>query len=486
MLAGVLLALCLLAIEWSRADRRQLALRSALGLVAAAALTLLALTAGPDPAPHTAPPLARTIEGLDAPTEAEVGAAIAVSGRVTLAPPDSAWVRLSDPSGVVDSALLSNARPAFSLLARPRAEGGVVYRVTVGGAGAEAAESVGVAVRAARPPTVLVLDGSPSFETAYLKRWLSSRGATLALRTAVTTGRSRVERINGAPDAEGALTAGMLQRFDLAIVDSAALGSLAPAEAAALLAAVRDDGMGLLLAGTHSSAPPFSRFWLQPPDSAAVLDHRVTRPTWTGISHRSRAGIEVAPTPLRPRAGLEPLLRDERGAWLGAAEPLGAGRVAMSLVRTPSRWRLEGDDDLFAGYWSLLFAAVARDTATEIRIEGGRPLAGRRVDLSLLTPSSAPTLALVGTDGATTPIALARDPFEPRRWRGSFWPRGAGWQMLRLADRSVPLLVEAAPATLRSDAQPRDRPRAVTILAFVALVAALTALWVESRRRIGR
>ncbi len=488
MLVGVALALVLSAIEWWRADRANLPLRLALVCVAAAAIAFLAATEGrptagqgPNASTEGRATGATFIE-LDAPTEVAIGEALPVRGRVTLGATDSAWVRLHDPAGVVDSARIAGAAGEFTLSARPRAEGALLYRVTIESRGGEVTESLGVAVRTARPPTLLILDGSPSFETAYLKRWLESRGGALTVRTTLTRDRSRIERVNGAPDASGGVTPALLSRVDAVVIDSAALVRLTGTEAGALRDAITRDGLGVLLTLSTAATPLFAGFQTPPPDSAA-LEHRLARVLWSGMPRRAKTAVEVAPLPLRHRAGLAPLMEDESGAWLGAAQNLGEGRLAVSLVRTPSRWQLEGEDDLFASYWSLLLGAVARDTATEVRIEGGTPRADGRMELSLLTGSARPELSAVAPGGAVTPIALARDPFDGRRWRGSFWPSEAGWHTLRLAERTVPFLVLPARPEQSPARTGEDRPARSSIAAFLILLAALTILWAESRRR---
>ncbi len=489
ILAGLVLTLVLGAIEWRRADRANLPLRLMLVCVAAAAFAFLAATEGRATAARDG--RNATTEGratgatfieLDAPTEVAIGEALPVRGRVTLGASDSAWVRLQDPAGVVDSARIAGDAGEFTLTARPRAEGALLYRVTLASPGGEVTESLGVAVHAVRPPTLLILDGSPSFETAYLKRWLEARGASLTVRTTLTRDRSRIERVNGAPDAAGRITAALLSRVDAVVIDSAALVKMPGAEARQLLDAVTSDGLGVLLTGTTAATPLFSGFTTVPPDSAA-LEHRLARVSWSGMPRRAKTAVEVAPAPLRHRAGLVPLMEDETGAWLGAAQNLGEGRLAVSLVRTPSRWRLEGEDDLFASYWSLLLGAVARDTATEVRIEGGTPRADGRMEISLLTGSARPELSAVAPGGAVTPVALARDPFDSRRWRGSFWPSEAGWHTLRLAERTVPFLVLPARPEQSPARAAEDRPARSSIAAFLILLAALTILWAESRRR---
>ncbi len=479
----------LAVIEWRRADRANRTLRLLLVVVAVLALVLLARLATSREAGAAAATDQAPLAALDLPDEVTLGEPIPVRGRARV--PDSGWVILESPDGGRDSSLVSAAAPWFQLAARPRASGGAVYRLALRGSSGDVfADSFGVSVRPDRPPTLLVLDGSPSFETAYLKRWLAARGGRLTVRTAFTRGRNRMERLNGAPAADGPLTPALLGGFDAVLADSAALAALSPAERRALTDAIEGDGLGLLLTSGTPTAVLFVAFAPFVVDSSRAGDHdeaRTSRLTWPHIPRRSRTGIEVAGTTLRPRPGLSPLVSDQAGGWLAARRNAGAGRVAVTLVRTPSRWVLEGEQDLFAGYWDRLISAVARDTATRASIEGGAaPRVDRRLQVSLIASAPPEAVSIAAPDGTLEPIALARDPVETRRWTGAWWPREAGWHALRLGARELPFLVLEAPAAAVTETPGAPPSQWLQVVAFLVLLAALTGLWLESRRRLGR
>ncbi|MDX2121668.1 MAG: hypothetical protein SF070_11515 [Gemmatimonadota bacterium] len=493
-LAWILVALgaALAAIEWWRADRANRGLRIVLGALALIALALLARLATPQEAGAAAATDPGPLTALDLPDEVGLGEPIPVRGRATV--PDSGWVILEGPDGNRDSAVVNAATPWFQLAARSRAAGGAVYRLSLRAASGEVfADSFGISVRPDRPPTLLVLDGSPSFETAYLKRWLAARGGRLTVRTTFTRGRDRIERLNGAPAADGPLTPAMLGGFDAVLADSAALSALSPAERRALTDAIEADGLGLLLtSGTPSTITlaVFAVLAVDSPGGGAADEARTARLTWPHIPRRSRTGIEVAGTILRPRPGLAPLITDHAGGWLAARRNAGAGRVAVTLVRTPSRWALEGEQDLFAGYWDRLISAVARDTATRASIEGGAaPRVDHRAAVTLIATARPEAVSVAAPDGTLEPIALARDPVETRRWTGAYWPRQAGWHALRFGAREVPFLVLEPPPGAEGGrgvptAPPTDWRLQVAI--FSLLIGALSGLWLESRRRLGK
>jgi hypothetical protein len=489
---AVALGGALLAIEWRRADRANRPLRITLVSVAVLALAVLARRSTPeDPGTATEPELP-ALGALDLPDEVSLGSPLPVRGKAAV--PDSGWVILEAPDGSRDSARVTAAAPWFQLEARPRAAGGAVYRLFVQTAdGAVLADSFGISVRPDRPPTLLVLDGSPSFETAYLKRWLATRGGQLTVRTTFTRDRSRIERLNGAPAADGPLTPALLGGFDAILADSAALAALSPAERRALTDAIETDGLGLLLtSGTPTAVHfvPFAPFVVDSSRSGAQDEARTARLTWPHIPHRSRTGIEVAGTTLRPRAALSPLIFDHTGGWLAARRNAGAGRIAVTLVRSPSRWVLEEEHELFAGYWDRLISAVARDTATRASIEGGAaPRADRRLQVELIASARPEAVSIVAPDGSREPLALARDPVDTRRWTGGYWPRVAGWHTLRLGARELSFLVLEPPSTTADGSgqahnlPPKQWP---PVVVFGLLLASLAGLWLESRRRLGR
>jgi len=466
------------------------------------------------------------ITQLDPPAEVGVGERMLVRGAVTLAGADTAWVILEDPAGPRDSMRLSGVDLAFAVSDRPRAPGAIPYRLRVRAAGLpELSETLGVAVREVQLPAVLILDGSPSFETGYLKRWLGERGARVTVRTAISRGRYRTERLNDSVGAVGLLTTGLLARYQAVLADGSSLAGLAPPERAALEQQVREKGLGLLVTAdgpalvARGTCGLLNGFSLEPIAAGVAAagdkgDRRVARPVLREAPRQSRTGIEVEATSIRP-AGIEPIVNDEVGRMAAGWRKAGSGRVALTLLRTPSRWILEGESDLFASYWHAMLRAVARDTTTRAFIGADGPLrADHPVVLTMETPGVSQTslstrnaehgttvTSVVSPLGQVDTVPLAQDPFDPARWTGRYWPRSAGWHRLQFAGgRSIPFRVSAPSewigleATARLAATTPRVARAVTgsaprdlarvwlgPLAFAALVLALSWLWAEAR-----
>lgn len=490
----VLLGALLAVLEWRRRDRTDLGFRLAAAIVTALALAELAR---PGPPLDDRSALPRSGDGLlrdvEVPTEVGVGEPMVVQGTAGLASGDSAWVVLEDPTQPRDSVRVAGPAGGFELADRPRAVGGVEYRLRLEQSGLIlAAGTFGIAVRDPAPPAVLLLDASPNFETNYLKRWLSERGGRVTVRTAISRSRFRTEQLNGSSGNPARLTPGLLDGYDALLLDAGALDALDAGERRALRQAIENRGLGLLITADApraiSAGEPLLR-GIQA-ESNSKPERRAARLTWPGAPRRSRGGIEVEGLTLKLTRGVEPLIQDESGRVLAAGWQAGSGRIAVTLVRTPSRWQLDGDAGLFSAYWSRLLSAVARDTVTRAGIrEAGQLAVDRPATIELLSAGPRPVVTVVAPDSAIDTLALARDPFEPRRLSGRYWPRVAGWHAIRLASRDIPFRVANTPddgpasqgaQTAETTADWRRQ------VAFALLLLSLTTLWAESRRRVGR
>lgn len=455
-------------------------------------------------------PLPHGIVSLEVPTEIGLGERLIIRGQLNLSGRDSTWVLLDDPSGPRDSILVGGTSPRFQLADWPRAATAAEYRVRVR-AGSEtlSIDTLGIAVRETRPPTVLVLDGSPSFESTFLKRWLAGRGGSVTVRTTISRDRYRVERVGPQGPQISQMTQigpAVLAGFDAVLMDGTALKSLSASEASALGMAVAREGLGLLVTGEVRKGSESTLLRGLIGADAGEEDWSV-KPQWTDAPRKSTVAILAEPVQLS--AGSHVLVRDVQGRSLAATQSGGNGRVGVTLLRTPSRWQLEGEGDLYGSYWQLLLSAVARDTVTRVAISSD---GARRVDepltITLTVPSISvdakrwPLVTISGSAGQLDTVPFARDPVDMRLWRSTWWPTRAGWHTLHLAGgRSVPFRVNQANEWIVLDASARrlasaarlgregqiiERPVArvpVQLLLFLAIVGLLTWLWIEPRTR---
>jgi hypothetical protein len=326
-------------------------------------------------------------------------------------------VSLVAPDGSAYSVRAGDAG-SFTLRLRPRARGFTRFLLR----SAAGTDTIGVQVVPPRPLRLLVLQGAPDYESSRLRDWVSRRGGSVAMRTRISAGRRRTEGINTGGALPERITATLLRQFDIAAIDAASLRALSPAERVALDMAVRDEGLGLLV---DPESPPFGA-------SAGPAGAR---------SGRIRLGAGLAPAvtlspaalqgrSMVPGAARSVLFRDEAGNAVAEWRPVGAGRVATTLVQNPSRWTLGGDGELFDRYWAGLLGALARPGPGWAVSGGGISRPGEPVRLErqgTVTGQGAVIgqAIVLRPDGAADTVALDPGP-DSTSWAGVYWPHVAG------------------------------------------------------------
>ena len=395
---------------------------------------------------------APTITFVHAPRELAVGQPLRLQGRIAgLAEGEQGTVRLVGPDGgKAEIAIAGNrAEQTFEIVAPgPQSAGQFLWRVTAQrGDGAETFvdEEIGIAVVRPTLPRVLVLESSPRLETAHLQRWFAEIGGTLVARTTVGQDRYRFASSSDPVVEFGAVDRELLGRFDIVVVDVEALDALAAAERDALGAAVRDEGIGVLV--RISSAEPISpaaqafvRIASERDESAQLDDAlRTARLQWRRLRAPLEHPVAVAPVRVQLNDRQQALVTDTQQRPIVAAGRYGQGQVALTIARDTWRWRLQDQSDVFAGYWSYLLGELAKPRdldAPQWAVENPRsnPLTvDQPVQLRLAGAAEPTTDVRATTAGAeSTALPLAEDPDEPNLWRTTFWPRKAGWHRVQL------------------------------------------------------
>ena len=352
-----------------------------------------------------------------------LGGRLVVRGSTTGVPAGT-LIELAGPQGIADTGRIARDS-TFVLGTRPRAAAHLRYalRISLGG-GRVVAETLGAAVVDRPPPSVLLLDRSPSFESRYLEDWLRDAGGSLAVRTEISRGRYRTRYLNRAAGDLSRLGAAALHSFDVVLLGTRTLAELPPGDRSALESAVRDGGLGVVL----RAEDPI-------PEGGGVLEgfslaasgsvDRVSRLAWAGDSGGGRP-VGLAPLALRGDAETRPLVTDSAGRPVAAWRRQGAGAVAVTLVTTPSRWRLGGEAERFASYWSVLLGAVSRPPGAQWEV-AGPAMVDRPLRLARLGPDTAAAAVVETPDGGRDSVFLAQDVIVPSRWEGSYWPRTSGW-----------------------------------------------------------
>ena len=376
------------------------------------------------------------------------GDELVVRGRVRDA---GGAVSLVAPDGSADS-MRAGGDGSFALGLRPRARGFTRFLLR----SAAATDTIGVQVVRPRPLRLLLLRSAPDYESSRLRDWISRRGGSVAMRTRISAGRRRTERVNTGTGLPERITAPLLRQFDIAAIDAASLRALSPAERSALDQVVREEGLGLLV---DPESPPFGASG----GPAGVRSGRIR--LGTGLA----PAVTLSPNGLRnrsagPDAAGAALIRDEAGNPVAEWRPRGMGRVATTMVRNPSRWTLGGERELFDRYWAALLGALARPDPAWAISGGGISRPGEPVRIRRQGEPIGRAIVLRPDGGADT---VALDPgADSTSSSGIYWPRSPGRH-----------LVPGSPDSASFDVAPAGAWSAVRAARRVDVTTAWAALY---------
>jgi hypothetical protein len=362
--------------------------------------------------------------------EVELGGSALVSG--SFAGEAGTLVTLGEPGLATDSAFIDEDG-SFAIRYRPNETGLRVLDLVAfaGDSALGSAGGIGISVIDPFRPAVLILEGSPTFETRHLKNWLGRRGASVAVRSAISSGRFRTEFVNRPRENIDRITGALVSRFDAVVIDGREWRGLAVGERRVLQTAP----IGLLVmpvatdpGGSGLSGLP-GTFEI---DALGDLEERTVHPRWTGASLDSLASLPALPFAIRTGIGVLPVVRDELGTTLVAAR-VGSNRTeGVSLLAESYRWVLQGEADAYDQLWSRVFEVLAsgNDRPQWTLAARGPVFVDEPVELVLSNGDDGGVASVTSPSGQVTPLPLFQDPIRTYRRSGSYWPREPGWHLV--------------------------------------------------------
>ncbi len=326
-------------------------------------------------------------------------------------------------TGLDSLEIAAGQRQAFSLRSAPKEAGQLVFTLTIRAGKKVTPEKIPFRVEPRQSLRVLFLESFPTFGSKFLKAYLAETGHSVTARAAISKEKFRTEFLNAEPVSLNRVNAGLLEKFDLVILDDASLKRFSATEKAAINSEVRD-GLGVLVlaSGTPFPAvPPFTDFQLSV--VAGSEDTRLS-PEWSGIPAKP-APVTFSPLFLKESPAVRPLATDPKGQTLAAVKPYGLGRVAVAVAGNTFEWILSGQPGLHASWWSHLLTATARKRRDPEMWQAATPL----------PPVDHPAIIQLVRDGAQLPeltvdsIALYPQQTAPGLplWESTFWPHHEGW-----------------------------------------------------------
>lgn len=388
----------------------------------------------------------------------------------------------------------------FELKNTPKVSGRAVYRLlTIVGSDTINNGSIPFQVINAEPLKVLMLTSSPDFESRFLKNWLSEKGYSVALRSAISKDKFRTEFINMPDISLENISNTVISKFDLLIGDLSALKALSSQNLSALKSPVTQNGFGLIIRADSVGG----NSWLQNSFPTAISQGRDTlaSPILLQENTNALAPLSAGQAYIKLQEGIQALARNTHGHTLAATALTGNGKLVYTTINNTFSWALAGNKNDYGRFWSLLIQQAARkmqpieqwDVITTI------PSVSSPVDLQLHSGST----DIAKINGVVlSPVQNTLMPFE---YHYQYLPKSTGWHFNKAGNatawcyvyadnewqnlRKLKTQADTRNYALSTPAKPdvtKPIQKKATILvskiyAYILLLLACTFLWAEAK-----
>jgi hypothetical protein len=336
-------------------------------------------------------------------------------------------LRLYGPDGAEDSVIMEPGRRTFKLSCLPKATGPLTYEVLERThSGESRRHKLPVNVTKPRVASVLILQGSPTFEVRDLKNYLGS-GNAVSVRYQLSRSIYRYEFLNTKQQPLNRITPEILLNTDLLVIDTDALRTLNNNERRCIDDAVVS-GLGVLVlfndnpSGTTNDLLK-SRFVKTNIDSIVVTfapNRNVSLPVWSAAPEN--------------RVAYHPVFNTHPHTVAGASHR-GAGKIGFALWKETYPLLLSGDSVTYGLLWAEVFESLSRvhRQVPGIRIMTPSPLyPDEPLTIQVKSPGDTPSITY---NGAALP--MKEDELIDDLWYTTVWPDGEGWQSIVSEDDSA-------------------------------------------------
>lgn len=395
--------------------------------------------------------------------------------------------------------IIGNSTAKFSLQHQIKQKGRAALQlVALQGKDTLSREPIPVQTLAKTSLKIVVLGSSPGFEYNFLKKWLYENQYALALRNRISKDKYSIEFLNRSNIDINRLSTQLLQKEDVLLLDQQEFESISASEKQAIKQAVAQ-GLGLIIL---EQEPNTTEPWLKGLNLTAIKkQEKINQLLLTSSPIKLAALPEQVPFSIGNHPDQQPLVLDGPSA-IAVQRLYGKGKIVATTLSNSYQWRLTGNQQHYALYWSSLLEAAARNTAPNylLQTESNIPRTMIKLNFSLSTPSSAvPTII-----NQQQSLSSQQNMLFSNRWQFQYWPLQSGWHQVAIDGQKQHFFVfgkenwQALSADQRikqniayalSHPSPKVLPQTTIILKktiskwwfFVAFVLATGFLWFESR-----
>lgn len=348
---------------------------------------------------------------------AKVGDDLMVEGIYKNQDPQTKLI-LKGPGGdALDSVIVSGTgNQRFQLKTNLKARGKFLYHVRSNDlADTTKTNPLPVYVDGNTPLNILIINEFPSFETKYLKNFLSQEGHRVIVKTKLTKQKYKFEYFNLDRLPIYSLNRDNLASIDLIVFDDRSLNNLSNTEQAVLSESINTEGLGLFVQQTGN------RF--QPKNGVGDFDV-----------------LPVEENTLKIEAGTKPLLEkyqvDFTSTGLtamrignyGYSKQFGHGRIGTTILKNTYQLVLDGKHTEYKEIWTSMINGVRKLSRkmSMFRSDFNWAFVNEPYEFSLFTSEENPNVGF----GNQYQVPLIKNPVVFEEWQGTVYPKNKGWHQL--------------------------------------------------------
>lgn len=343
-------------------------------------------------------------------------------------------IYLNDPEGKKDSAMINGrGMKSFSLSFSPRQSGNFLYNLTIQDSeGNVVRENVPLSIREASNLDILFIQGYPTFETQYLKSFLSHKNHKLVLRYQLSQNNFRFEYANRKTMQIDRLTKTTLDNFDLLIIDGRSIQKLSEVEKNNIKESIQS-GLGILILPN-----------IPLKDYAKLKDlfpfEMVSVKTDTAVFMNESKAVTLPAIPARAKnnAPLQTLIKNKNGILSGYTFD-GAGKIGFQFLQETFQLALSGDSLTYTSVWSPLIEQISRPQSNEPAIRIVQNFPWHTDDPLAVEVISSDEKPVLFADSVRIP--LREDVLLDDVWHTRIWADTPGWHILQANDTVLPFYV---------------------------------------------
>jgi len=338
------------------------------------------------------------------------------------------WAILVDNGGnPLDSVPFEEAEEQIvQLNANTKASGQFVYHLLIKNDEGKiiSNEPLPIQVVEGEPLKILMVNTFPTFETKYLKNFLTDKGHQVMARTQLTKGKYKFEYFNGASAPIYGFTEENLKEYDLLVIDTDSYTALGRRSKEAMGEAMKTYGLGVFI------QPNESLFRL----SERKLPFQFNRDFITEITLGAPAqSVQKYPFEFKNDVRTQKIMVDS--VQVAAYVPMEKGKIGATVLQNTYQWILDGSEALYANIWTQILKNITKEQEEVIAWNAVTKTPRINQPFEFEVRTSINGTEVTTDEGAHIP--LIQNSLVPSKWRGVQYPRKSGWNTIKVSNDTV-------------------------------------------------